>query len=155
MSKHHRVETDPAKEPCSWAFQGPLSFPWLLEDVLECVVEQAKSLGQKSVRGEKHRSCQARKEGWAHTDGGMTWANSAGPLSVGLVQALNLQVEKYVMQKILKLSAYLRKVNETFPDISNNRGCGSSTSAVHTKRLYLQKQPLAQVLFIGPIGEDH
>lgn len=46
----------------------------------------------------------------------------------------------------------MRKVNETFPDISNNRGY--ITSAPHTKRLYLQKQPLAQVLFLGPIREN-
>lgn len=46
----------------------------------------------------------------------------------------------------------MRKVNETFPDISNNRGY--ITSAPHTKRLYLQKQPLAQVLFLGSIREN-
>lgn len=46
----------------------------------------------------------------------------------------------------------MRKVNETFPDISNNRGY--ITSALHTKRLYLQKQPLAQVLFLGSIREN-
>lgn len=46
----------------------------------------------------------------------------------------------------------MRKVNETFPDISNNRGY--ITSALHTKRLYLPKQPLAQVLFLGSIREN-
>ena len=51
-------------------------------------VRQAKSWEQDSVGRETRSLLGPRKEGWAHTDGDLTWASSAGPVSVGLVPSL-------------------------------------------------------------------